>query len=108
MVSRTREASAGSSALIRRSARVDKLRAAELPFGIELINEAHNTGLFFRGETFDLVNDLRRSHRSRLIRLFEIIKFAHRPTCEVRELIGVSLPMFSWQNSRIALSACPS
>lgn len=51
-----------------------QLRTAELSLGIELTDEAHDTGLFFRGETFDLVNDLRRGHRARLIRGLEIIK----------------------------------
>ena len=52
-----------------------QLGAAEFSLGIELIDEAHDTGLLFRREPFDLVNDLRRSHSTRLIRVFEILKF---------------------------------
>ena len=51
-----------------------QLGTAELPLGIELIDETHDTRLFFGGETLDLVNDLRRSHRAKLIRGLEITK----------------------------------
>jgi hypothetical protein len=36
-------------------------------------DETHDTRLFFGGQALDLVNDLLRSHRARLIRGLEII-----------------------------------
>ena len=74
MVSPTREASNGILGIDQTFRQSGELRPAEFPLGIKLIDEAHDPGLFFRREAFDFVNDLRRSHSGRLIRVPKSIK----------------------------------
>ena len=69
IVSRTREASPGILGIDQTCRQGRRLGTAKLSLGVQLINKAHDTGLLFGGKAFDLVDNLRRSHDVRLIRV---------------------------------------
>jgi hypothetical protein len=51
-----------------------KLGTAEFSLGVELIDKSYHPRLLFGGETFDFVDNLRRSHRGKLMRELQSIK----------------------------------